>query len=64
MDTPGIAVAEGMRKGILSQREREGLNGPHPYDSLDFTKEADRRIIASVYRDMVFAQMGEMGLDK
>lgn len=46
------AQAEGMRKGILAQREREGLTGPHPYDALDFTKPEDRRIIASVYAAM------------
>lgn len=64
MEAPGIAVAEGMRKGILSQREREGLTGPHPYDSLDFSQESDRRIIASVYRQMVYQQMDELGLSE
>ena len=55
METIGIAVAEGMRKGILAQREREGLTGPHPYAALDMAREEDRRIIASVYRSMAEA---------
>ena len=46
------AQAEGMRRAIISQRNREGHYGPHPYDSLDFRTENDRRIIASVYADM------------
>ena len=46
------AQAEGMREGILSQRRMAGLNGPHPYGSLDFDRPEDRRIIASVYADM------------
>lgn len=46
------ATAEGMRQGILAQRKREGLTGPHPYGSLDFDREADRKIIASVYAAM------------
>lgn len=49
------ATAEGMRQGILSQRKREGLTGPHPYDSLDFDREEDRKIIASVYADLARA---------
>lgn len=47
--TPTVEEAEGMREGVLSQRRMEGLTGPHPYDSMDFSTESDRRIIASVY---------------
>lgn len=46
------ATAEGMRQGILAQRKREGLTGPNPYGSLDFDREADRKLIASVYAAM------------
>lgn len=51
--TPTEAEAIGMRAGILAQRARRGLNGPHPYGLLDFSDEVDRRIIAGVYADMV-----------
>lgn len=51
--TPDRSTAEGMRKGILAQRRREGRKGPHPYNNLDFRLGVDRRIIASVYADMV-----------
>lgn len=44
--------AEGMLKGILAQREREGLTGPHPYGTLDLDSDVDRRIIGSVYAMM------------
>lgn len=50
---PTEAEAEGMREGILSQRRQQGLTGPHPYGTLDFTDPADRRIIASVYAEAV-----------
>ena len=55
METPDQATAEGMRRGIFNQREREGQTGPHPYAALDLTKPEDRRIIAAVYADMVGA---------
>lgn len=45
-------TAEGMRQGILAQRKREGLTGPHPYDSLDFNRPENRRIIGSVCAEM------------
>jgi hypothetical protein len=51
--TPTVREAEGMREGILAQRRMQGLDGPHPYFSLDFSTAVDRRIIASVYADMV-----------
>ena len=51
--TPTEAEAVGMRAGILAQRARTGHTGPHPYDLLDFSDPADRRIIAGVYADMV-----------
>ena len=51
--TPTVREAEGMREGILSQRRMQGLTGPHPYHLLDFRTAVDRRIIASVYADMV-----------
>lgn len=38
-----------MLAGILAQREREGLTGPHPYGTLDLHDPVDRRIIGSVY---------------
>ena len=38
-----------MLRGILAQREREGLTGPHPYGTLDLDSDVDRRIIGSVY---------------
>lgn len=50
---PTEAEAEGMREGILSQRRQQGLTGPHPYGTLNFSTIADRRIIAAVYADMV-----------
>jgi hypothetical protein len=50
---PSPRQAEGMREGILSQRRQQGLTGPHPYGTLDFSTIADRRIIAAVYADMV-----------
>jgi len=50
--TPDRAHAEGMLKGILAQREREGLTGPHPYGTLDLDSPTDRRIIGSVYAMM------------
>lgn len=47
------AQAEGMRKGIFAQYEREGRSASASiYNTLDFDKPADRRIIASVYADM------------
>jgi hypothetical protein len=51
--TPTVEEAEGMREGILAQRRREGLTGPHPYDSLRFSMASDRRLIAGVYASMV-----------
>lgn len=51
--TPTEAEAIGMRAGILAQRARAGHNGPHPYNSLDFSDPVDRRIIGGVYADMV-----------
>ena len=50
---PTVREAEGMREGILAQRRMQGLTGPHPYNLLNFSTAADRRIIASVYADMV-----------
>ena len=47
--TPTREHAEGMLAGILAQREREGLTGPHPYGTLDLDSDVDRRIIGSVY---------------
>jgi hypothetical protein len=47
--TPTREHAEGMLAGILAQREREGLTGPHPYGTLDLDTEVDRRIVGSVY---------------
>ena len=55
--TPTEAEAAGMLKGILSQRRMEGLNGPHPYGTLDLTTEVDRRIVGSVYAEMARAAM-------
>jgi hypothetical protein len=51
--TPTVAEAIGMRAGILAQRARFNLNGPHPYNLLDFSDPVDRRIIGGVYADMV-----------
>lgn len=51
--TPTMAEAIGMRAGILAQRARAGHDGPHPYNHLDFSDPVDRRIIGSVYADMV-----------
>jgi hypothetical protein len=48
-------TAEGMRRGILSQRRQMGLTGPHPYNSPDFNRAEDRRIIAVVYAEMAGA---------
>lgn len=52
MTIPDKATAEGMRRRIIAQRTREGMTGPHPYYALDFEREEDRRIIASVYASM------------
>ena len=49
--------AEGMLQGILAQRRMEGLDGPHPYDTLDLDDPTDRRIIGSVYALMARAAM-------
>lgn len=57
--TPTMDEAEGMRRGVLAQRVREGLTGPHPYGALDFTDEVDRRIIASVYAMMAREAMAK-----
>jgi len=51
--TPDHDHAEGMLKGILAQREREGLTGPHPYGTLDLNDPVDRRIVGAVYASMV-----------
>lgn len=51
--TPTEAEAIGMRAGILAQRARRGLTGPHPYNHLNFDDPVDRRIIGGVYADMV-----------
>jgi len=55
--TPTREHAEGMLAGILAQRQREGLVGPHPYDTLDLDSEVDRRIVGSVYAEMARAAM-------
>lgn len=47
-----------MRRGILAQRERMGLTGPHPYGKLDFRVAEDRRIIAAAYAEMARDALG------
>ena len=46
--TPDRGHAEGMLKGIQSQRRAEGRTSD-PYALLDLDSPTDRRIIASVY---------------
>lgn len=58
--TPTVEEATGMLAGILSQRRQEGLDGPHPYDTLDLSEPTDRRIVASVYALMARAAMPEV----
>jgi hypothetical protein len=55
--TPTPEHAEGMLAGILAQREREGLTGPHPYDHLDLSDPVDRRIVGAVYAEMARAAL-------
>ena len=51
--TPTVERAQGMLDGILAQRRMQGLTGPHPYGTLDLDDPLDRRIVGSVYADMV-----------
>ena len=41
-----------MLAGILAQREREGLTGPHPYGILKMDNPFDRRAIRRIYNSM------------
>lgn len=56
---PTVEEAEGMLEGILAQRRREGLTGPHPYGTLDLSTETDRRIVGAVYALMAREAMLE-----
>jgi len=56
--TPTKPEAVGMLEGILAQRRREGLTGPHPYNALNVADPVDRRIIGAVYADMAREAMG------
>lgn len=56
-ETPTREHAEGMLKGILSQRRAEGLTEPGPYALLDLDDPTDRRIIGSVYALMARSAM-------
>ncbi len=42
----------------LAQRQREGLTGPHPLDTLDLDSDVDRWIVGGVYAFMVLEAMG------